>query len=122
MGINGGGQTTTISFVNPVFDFGAYWGAGTDASFPNPATVVLSFSDGSLAAFLYSRSGPNDGLLEWHGWNSTIGITGVSYTGDFVVIDGLQANTTVVPEASTWFAGIGVSLAALGTFVRKNRK
>jgi len=113
-------QTAMISFVNPVFDFGAFWGAHT-SDYLLPAIVSLSFSDGSVAAFLYNRTG-GDGVLEWHGWHSTIGITGISYTGDSVVIDGLQANTTPIPEASTWYAGIGASMALLGAFVRRTRK
>jgi len=42
---------------------------------------------------------PDDGVLEWHGWSSTIPIKRLTYTEDFVVVDGLQAN--VVPEPSS---------------------
>lgn len=36
--------------------------------------------------------------------------------------DNVQFNATAVPEASTWVAGLGLSLGMLGTFVRKHRK
>ncbi len=115
MGLDNYAQTATISFLNPIYDFGAYWGNAF-------STVELSFSDGSTESFSYSR--PGDGVLEWHGWNSTVGISSVSYTGDYVVIDGLQANT-VVPEPSTYIAGamllIPVGLQGLRT-LRNRRK
>lgn len=34
----------------------------------------------------------------------------------------LSGSLTAVPEASTWVAGLGLSLGMLGTFVRKHRK
>jgi len=90
MGLDAFAQTATITFVNPVVDFGAYWGANTP---PTPATVSLVFSDGSSASFTYSA--PHDGTLNWHGWHFDTGITSISYSGDFVAVDGLQANVIV---------------------------
>ena len=107
MGLDGFAQTATITFVNPVTDFGAYWGANTP---PTPATVSLVFSDGSFESFAYSA--PHDGTLNWHGWHFATGITSISYSGDFVAIDGLQAN--VIPEPSTTLLGVlGVGLLVL---------
>ena len=107
MGLDNPAQTATITFANPVGDFGAYWGANTP---PNPSTVSLAFSDGSLANFTYDHSSGNPGVLEWHGWHSTVGITSVSYSGDYVVVDGLQANP--VPEPGMALLGaLGVGLA-----------
>ena len=61
--------------------------------------------------FTYER--PGDGALEWHGWASTVGIAALTYTGDYVVNDGLQANA-VVPEPGTLtLTGIGL-LGLLG--------
>jgi len=105
MGVNAAAQTVTISFSTPVTDFGAYWGAATySASDPangsDPATVTLLFGDGSSDSFTYLKT--NTGVLNWHGWHSTVGISTISYTGDFVAIDGLQANTMPIPEPATW--------------------
>ena len=106
---------TTITFTKPVFLFGAFWGAATGAGFPSPATVTVSFYDAfdqliDTEPFTYVR--PGDGLLEWHGWQSTNGIKKLTYTGDFVVNDGLQAST--VPEPGTLaLTGIGL-LGLLG--------
>jgi hypothetical protein len=94
MGMDGFAQTATITFVKPVVDFGAYWGANTP---PTPATVSLVFSDGSFESFTFSA--PHDGALNWHGWHFGTGITSVSYSGDFVVVDGLQANVITIPDA-----------------------
>lgn len=106
MGVDRGEQTTTIQFASPVSAFGGYWGAAT---FGSGTTVTVSFFDvfASLIdtqTFNYSRDGFGDGLLEWHGWNSTTGIGAITYSGDYVVNDGLQinaANVSAVPEPSS---------------------
>lgn len=98
-GIKGMGQNTQagivrIEFVEPVSSFGAFWAATTD--FSDPTTVSLAFRDvsGNLIGapnFTYTRSAQGDGLLEWHGWRSGVPVKSVTYSGDFVAIDGLQA-------------------------------
>ena len=118
MGIDTPAGTTAITFTNPVPNFGAFWGAATGGvlSLPSPATVTISFFDVlsqpiGTEQFTYVR--PGDGALEWHGWASTVGIATLTYTGDFVVNDGLQANA-VVPEPGTLtLTGIGL-LGLLG--------
>jgi hypothetical protein len=115
MGLDGFAQTATITFLNPVVDFGAYWGANTP---PTPATVSLVFSDGSFESFTYSA--PHDGTLNWHGWHFTTGITSISLSGDFVAVDGLQAN--VIPEpAATLLGAMGVGLLVLSRLRRTNQ-
>jgi hypothetical protein len=98
MGLGGFAQTATITFANPVVDFGAYWGAATPPwgpesppVEPTPTTVSLAFSDGSFDSFTYFAP-DHSGTLEWHGWHFATGITSISYSGGFVVVDGLQAN------------------------------
>ena len=95
MGVNNPNQTVVITFELPIFSFGAYWGAATDAGFPNPNTVDVAFYDfnGGLidaVAFQYSHSDSGDGGLDWHGWSSTTAIGRVEFSSDFLVIDGLQ--------------------------------
>jgi hypothetical protein len=115
MGINLGGSSTTILFDFPMESFGAYWGAANGFGFTGD--VSLAFSDGSTASFNFTSL---SGALEWHGWSSALGISSVSYTGDFVVIDGLQANALVsVPELSSSLGLLGLALAGLGVFGRK---
>jgi hypothetical protein len=119
MGIDSSAETTTITFTTPVPNFGAFWGAATGASagLPSTATVYVSFFDVSnlpigTEQFTYVRPA-GDGVLEWHGWASTVGIAQLTYTGDYVVNDGLQANA-VVPEPGTLtLTGIGL-LGLLG--------
>ena len=102
MGVDAGDQTVVITFDLPIFSFGAYWGAATRAGFPDPNTVDVAFYDldGGLidtAAFQYSHSETGDGGLDWHGWSSTTAIGSIEITGDFVVIDGLQADLVPAP-------------------------
>ena len=118
MGLDGFAQTATITFANPVVDFGAYWGAATPPwgpesppVDPTPTTISLAFSDGSFDSFTYFAP-DHSGSLEWHGWHFTTGITGISYTGDFVAVDGLEAS--VIPEPATALLGaLGAGLLAL---------
>lgn len=115
MGIDASGGVT-ISFLNPVSDFGAYWGAA------NGNGISLTFSDGSLEYLSYT-SEFNHGALVWSGWHSSLGITSINYSGAFVVIDGLQANSAV-PEPSTYLAGALLVLVCgmQGARTLRNRK
>jgi hypothetical protein len=112
MAVDAAAQTVTISFSTPVYDFGAYWGANAYSA-SAPATVTLLFGDGSSDSFTYQK--PDTGVLDWHGWHSTVGISTISYTGDYVAIDGLQANTMPIPEPATW-AILALALPALLKF------
>jgi hypothetical protein len=117
MGINDiynppNGSTTTIVFNTPVLDFGAYWGEITGYGFPDPNTVSLNFYDGALnlignESFTYSRSAYGDGLLEWEGWSSSTAVKEITYSGDYIVIDGLQATQTPEP-GSLMLLGTGL--------------
>lgn len=127
MGIDSYAQTTTIVFSSLVNAFGAYWGAATGFGFPDPNTVEVSFFDASdnlidvAQTFTYSKSSDGSGALDWHGWTSTVGIKKVVYKGDYVVIDGLQANIAMapVPEGGT-LASLGLFLG-LGAFGLRRR-
>ena len=61
-----------------------------------------------------------DFSLEWHGWASTVGIAALTYTGDYVVNDGLQANA-VVPEPGT-LTLTGIGLLGLFSYGWQHRK
>lgn len=120
MGLNNIDQTAYISFKSPVDSFGAYWAA----IFGN--TVSLTFYDVSGRAFdtesfdypgIIGNNGCAD--LEWHGWNSEIPVSGISYTGDYVAIDGLQANP--VPEPSSFLALAGGLFGFAGGLVRRKK-
>jgi hypothetical protein len=92
MGLDGLRTSASITFDSPVKRFGAYWGAGFGFD-GQTGQVKLTFSDGSTTSFFYANP---TGDLEWHGWSSDVGITKVTYAGDDVVIDGLQADADPV--------------------------
>jgi hypothetical protein len=106
MGLNDFASTATIVFTDPVTAFGGYWGAAT---LGGPTTVFVEFFDAdgvSLGSdsFTYDREAEFDGLLEWHGWASTMGgIKSMTYTGDFVVNDALQIDggAAAIPEPAS---------------------
>jgi hypothetical protein len=102
MGIDRPQQTTSISFAEPVVRFGAYWAATTGPINGDPANISVSFfdeADTPIGSDIFTYSRPHDGLLEWHGWFSSISVAKVTYTEDRVVTDALQAS--LIPEPST---------------------
>ena len=98
MGLNNFSQTANITFTTPVTEFGAYWGSGSPSN-----GVVISFFDVNnflIDSLFFAYDAQIEmGTLIWHGWSSTTDIKSVSYSGDFVVIDGLQANQIPAPGA-----------------------
>ena len=122
-GINGMGMdcftnTVTITAEDTWSSFGAYWGA----IYAQPTVYIEAFDiDGKLidaVKFSYEGiNGRNDNPLIWHGWTSDIAIKSLTYTGDCVVIDGLQANeykqTSAVPEPAT-LLGFGLPMLMVG--------
>lgn len=104
MGLGGASQTAVITFAEPVLRFGAYWGAFTGSGLGDPAEIGIDFlneEDELIESTMveYSRSEYDDGLLEWHGWVSTVPIQKIIYSEDGVAIDGLQAS--FIPEPSS---------------------
>jgi hypothetical protein len=114
--------SVTNTFNSTVLFYGGYWGA---TSFDNPAMVTLSFFDannqliGSPQSFSYYRAN-GDGILEWHGWNSSTPIKRVIITtsGPTLVMDGLQAGTpTSMPPFITAIDPLGngqMQIAGMG--------
>ena len=105
LGINDGSvfghpyPTATILWSNPIRTFGGYFGAATPDGLATTLTVQFFNQASTLIdseTFTYLRSG--DGVLEWHGWNSSVPFSSVSITGNFLALDGLEASVTAVPE------------------------
>ncbi|MBN2581947.1 MAG: PEP-CTERM sorting domain-containing protein [Planctomycetes bacterium] len=119
LGINSPDALITLEFSAPVCDFGAFWGASTQGS---PATITVDFygpADQHLGTeqFSYNRSAFADGLLEWHGWHSDSPIASLTFSSEYLITDGLQANP--VPEPAT-MGMLALSLSAL--LVRRRRR
>jgi hypothetical protein len=93
-------DTVIIDFLNDdVLQFGGWFGAvtGAGAGFPDPAPITFTFYDagGSLLdtiVVLYSHSSTDDGLLDWHGFESAVPLGSVGITGTYFVMDSLQKN------------------------------
>ena len=122
MGFNQRNGTATLIFETPMRQFGSYWGAATTSNPPfgsDPSLVEVRFYDElelliGTSSFLYTRSAAQgylvDGLLAWYGWRFGVPVKTVTYTGDYVVVDGMQAD--LIPEPSSLVLLIfGYSLA-----------
>ena len=119
MGLDALNETAEINFLQGVTAFGAYWGAASSTT-SSPATVSVSFY-GALGVLIdtvtfdYLKTptsgGNGGGELDWHGWSFSEAVFKIIYSGDFVVIDELQANlfTTVIPlPAPVWIGLAGL--------------
>jgi hypothetical protein len=103
LGVSSAAALATMVFAFGLSDFGAYWGTGT----PSNGVTVRFFDQGGAPIgapifFSYMRNGAfpgGDGQLEWHGWHSDTPIKSLTFTGDFVAIDGLQA--IPIPEPAS---------------------
>ncbi|QDT73478.1 PEP-CTERM sorting domain-containing protein [Lacipirellula limnantheis] len=102
-----------IDFDEPASKFGGYWLHAVTTSQAGP--IRISFFDvaNSLideVAFRYDFANLR-GESEWFGWQSTVPIYAVSFTGFWASVDGLQV--TLVPEpSSVVLAGICGLVAA----------
>jgi hypothetical protein len=112
----------TIEFSKLVSAFGAYWGAAIVSGLYDGTIDVSAYDEfGGLidsVTITYAGTSDDDGDgyvdLEWNGWTSDVGIKTIVYSGDFTVIDGLQANLGggVVPAPGAALLGlIGLALA-----------
>lgn len=117
MGLDGDQQTATIVFNNPVDSFGAYW--GVDSRYP---VVSVSFFDVFSNPIGYDTFGYSGGALYWHGWNSDVGISRITYFGPYIVIDGLQANGGGSPDVPELPAPLLAAIPGAFGIVLRRRK
>ncbi len=111
----------TITFNTPVREFGAYWATPTGGLWGDPAIIHVRFLGDAgqfvdAVDFPYSHSSTGDGMLDWHGWESTIAFKSVVVTSTLqTMMDGLQAT---VPEPRTYALLAGTGLLAFAAFRR----
>ena len=109
--------TSTITFSVPVSDFGGCWGC---ASTTTP--IVFTFYDrlgASIGTQSVVYSAPNqDGTLEWFGWDSSVPIGRIEYSGTWVVNDSLRLQ--IVPEPGCALL-VSTGLTVLGLAARRKR-
>jgi hypothetical protein len=88
-------ETASILFIQPISDYGAFWGSDTTQSL-----ISLSFYDAAdtlVGTTSFNYTSPDSaGALQWQGWHSLTPISRVTYSGHAVATDDLRA--TVVPE------------------------
>ena len=103
----------TINFLQPIMAFGGYFAA-------YGSLVSLNFSDGSQTSFNYSQQ--NTGVMAWQGWASDVGITSVSWSGEFVAVDGLQAKFASAASVPETGATLAMLVGAVGMLALARRK
>lgn len=112
------GPTRVIDFLKPVNEFGAYWGAYTGYGWPDPCHINVSFyaSSGALiesVGVTYSHASTGDGVLDWHGWRSPVGIDRIVISNPIqIMMDGLQARVSV-PETGSLGLLLGFGFVGL---------
>ena len=105
-----------FAFASPVKDFGGYWVHARTSTHGGP--VSLTFLDTANTpigtdSFVYNSS--LAGASEWFGWNSTIPIGAVEFTGFFAAVDGVQIN--LIPEPRTHLM---IIVGTLSVAIRRN--
>lgn len=125
----------TITFANPMRVFGGYF--AHDLMYPNypgggfnNTPIYVSFLDANgnivgSTSFDYNHPyfyGAGTGPLDWHGWQSDVAFSSVSFNRQRFAMDGLQASA--VPEPSTYIAGALLLLPFGASAMRylRNRK
>lgn len=91
-----------------------------DLTSTEAANVSPSFVANNRNTTITGLSIANNGFiyLRWNG----AGVSGSGSRDEFALDDISVTGMAAVPEASTWYAGLCLSLGILGTFVRKCRK
>jgi len=119
--IQAGPNILTFTFQTPVQSFGGYWGTFTGVGHDDPAQLHFAFFDANGSSVgtedvAYSHADTHDGLLDWHGWQSSAGIKSIEITSPLQVMsDGLQAQ---VPEPVTTGIVAGFGLFVFGVWRR----
>jgi len=116
LGLNSVSDTVTFVFATAINSFGGYFGAAYGGGFDG--NISFGFSDGSTAAYTYN--GGESGALVWQGWTSSVAITSATVSGSYVVMDGLQVNSTAsVPDGGATLPMLGGAFALLALIRRK---
>ena len=113
-------------------EFGAYFGSFTGVGWADPANFEVIFKDAlggtiDTVTFTYSHAATYDGLLDWHGWRSTVPVQTVQVNKttardtSWFVVDDLRA-TVPEPASVALVAGLGlVGFAAFRRFAVSGR-
>jgi hypothetical protein len=123
-----GGTIVSITFGQPCNDFGGNFGTYT---FAGPEQCSVIFFDGSnqqiglAQSFSYDHSSSGDGVLDWHGWSSTVPFLSVqiflgSNLSAFAALDDLQANLATVPEPESSAILVGCILVVFAGWHYRN--
>lgn len=123
-GNDGSSNAYSFLFTAAVYAFGGYWNTAWIGS-----TLDVAFYDsGNNLLGTDSWLTPNNNVLNWHGWSSTVGIAridvlaGNSASNESIAFDNLQANpvpVTTVPDTGSTLGLLGLVLAAMVTLRRR---
>ncbi len=90
----------TLSFSQPISDFGAYWGSGLGCSFGDSPSVLIFYDENGAVigsdSFFYS----GNGKLEWRGYHFDIPVKTITRSAEDgeegFAMDGVQATVSPV--------------------------
>ncbi|HWA28701.1 MAG TPA: VPDSG-CTERM sorting domain-containing protein [Lacunisphaera sp.] len=121
-GNDGNSATYSFNFTNAVTDFGGYWNTAWIGS-----SLDLAFYDaGNNLLGTDSWITPNNNILNWRGWSSSVGIAridvlpGNHLSNESIAFDNLQANVAAAPDSGATAALLGLALVGLAALRRKS--
>ncbi|RYG26465.1 PEP-CTERM sorting domain-containing protein [bacterium] len=114
-GLNTSVGVTSLTFSQSISQFGGYF--NHDSSGNGVKFRFYDENDAQIGSDMFSTI-PFGNQMTFVGFDSTVGIKRVEYSGSYVVADGLRANVQAVPEPASMAA---LGLGALGMWKRRKR-
>jgi hypothetical protein len=106
LGVNADGTLTTITFDQPMSQFGGYWAVAHYGGGGDSKVNFLDENGNSVGSEIVHWD-REDGILEWHGWSSDVPFSAISFDGFYPVADGFQASMRIPAPGAAALLGLG---------------